>query len=96
MRGADLVDSTPRQIWLARRAWACAAPSYAHVPLVLGEDGRRLAKRHGDVTLREVSVDAALAWMAESLGLPGAHGGGDAGRVRPGRRLPREPTTYHA
>ena len=55
VRGADLVDSTPRQLWLAR-ALGVAEPAYAHVPLVLGVDGRRLAKRHGDVTLREVPV----------------------------------------
>jgi glutamyl-tRNA synthetase len=71
VRGADLVDSTPRQLWLAREL-GFPELSYAHVPLVLGRDGRRLAKRHGDVTLREVPADAALRWMAASLGLPGA------------------------
>jgi glutamyl-tRNA synthetase len=40
------------------------------VPLVLGPDGARLAKRHGDVTLREVPAEAARAWMLRSLGLP--------------------------
>ena len=70
VRGADLVDSTARQIWLAR-ALGVAEPSYAHVPLVLGPDGRRLAKRHGDVTLRSVAADAAVRWMAASLGLRG-------------------------
>jgi len=71
VRGSDLVDSTPRQLWLAR-ALGVAEPAHAHVPLVLGPDGARLAKRHGDVTLREVPPDAALAWMADSLGLSGA------------------------
>src|SRR5215217_7813749 len=52
VRGADLVDSTPRQLYLAR-ALGLGEPSYAHVPLVLGPDGARLAKRHGAVTLRE-------------------------------------------
>jgi glutamyl-tRNA synthetase len=70
VRGADLVDSTPRQIWLAR-ALGAAVPAYAHVPLVLGKDGRRLAKRHGDVTLREVDPAEAVQWMASSLGLAG-------------------------
>jgi glutamyl-tRNA synthetase len=70
VRGADLVDSTPRQIWLCR-SLGLPELSYAHVPLVLGPDGRRLAKRHGDVTLREVPVDVALAWMGASLGLVG-------------------------
>jgi glutamyl-tRNA synthetase len=70
VRGADLVDSTPRQLWLAR-ALGLAEPAHAHVPLVLGPDGARLAKRHGAVTLRELSPAAALAWMAASLGLEG-------------------------
>ena len=69
VRGADLVDSTPRQLWLAR-ALGLAEPTFAHVGLVLGEDGARLAKRHGAVTLREVDAGAALAWIAQSLGLP--------------------------
>ena len=71
VRGSDLVDSTPRQLWLAR-ALGLAEPRHAHVPLVLGPDGARLAKRHGAVTLREVGAGAALAWMASSLGLPAA------------------------
>jgi glutamyl-tRNA synthetase len=71
VRGSDLVDSTPRQLWLAR-ALGVAEPVHAHVPLVLGPDGARLAKRHGDVTLREVPADVALAWMASSLGLAGS------------------------
>jgi glutamyl-tRNA synthetase len=83
VRGADLLDSTPRQIWLARALAAAAAPStagspaddaapaYAHVPLVLNAEGRRLAKRDGDVTLREVEAAEAVQWMAFSLGLSG-------------------------
>jgi glutamyl-tRNA synthetase len=70
VRGSDLVDSTPRQLWLAR-ALGVAEPAHAHVPLVLGPDRARLAKRHGDVTLRELPAGAALAWMAASLGLDG-------------------------
>jgi glutamyl-tRNA synthetase len=69
VRGADLVDSTPRQL-LLYRLLGLPAPAHAHVPLVLGPDGARLAKRHGDVTLREVEPDAARAWMLRSLGLP--------------------------
>ncbi len=71
VRGSDLAESTPRQLWLAR-ALVLPEPSYAHVPLVLGPDGSRLAKRHGAVTLREVPVERALAWMGASLGLTGA------------------------
>jgi glutamyl-tRNA synthetase len=73
VRGNDLVDSTPRQLWLARALAVAEPESFAHVPLVLGPDGARLAKRHGAVTLRDVGAREALAWMARSLGLsPGA------------------------
>jgi glutamyl-tRNA synthetase len=50
VRGADLLDSTPRQLWLAEQL-GLREPSHAHVPLMLGPDGQRLAKRHGAVTL---------------------------------------------
>jgi glutamyl-tRNA synthetase len=69
VRGDDLADTTPRQLLLARLL-GLPEPEHAHVPLVVGPDGARLAKRHGGVTLREVEPPAALAWMAASLGLP--------------------------
>ena len=68
VRGDDLLDSTPRQLFLAR-ALGVSEPAHAHVPLVLGADGARLAKRHGDVTLREVPPAAARAWIAQTLGI---------------------------
>jgi glutamyl-tRNA synthetase len=73
VRGDDLLDSTPRQLWLARRL-AYPDLSFAHVPLVLGGDGARLAKRHGAVTLAdraEQGEDAAAvrARLAASVGL---------------------------
>jgi glutamyl-tRNA synthetase len=92
VRGADLVDSTPRQLWLYR-ALGLAAPGYAHVPLVLGRDGRRLAKRHGAVTLREVAPAAALAWMGRSLGLPGSSPREMLAGFDPDA-LPRAPTVF--
>jgi glutamyl-tRNA synthetase len=52
VRGADLLDSTPRQLWLGERL-GVPASRHAHVPLVLGPDGARLAKRHGAVTLAD-------------------------------------------
>jgi glutamyl-tRNA synthetase len=70
VRGADLADSTPRQILLAR--WlGLPAPVYAHVGLALGPDGARLAKRHGAATLadRDEPASATLALLAHSLGL---------------------------
>lgn len=76
VRGADLLDSTPRQLWLGARL-GLPAPRHAHVPLVLGPDGERLAKRHGAVTLADraaVGQDAAAvrAELAASVGLAAA------------------------
>ncbi len=68
VRGADLAQSTPRQI-LLQRLLGLPTPRYAHVPLVLGADGRRLAKRD-DARRRVVaSPGATLTWLARSLGL---------------------------
>jgi glutamyl-tRNA synthetase len=69
IRGDDLLTSTPRQLSLYS-ALNLTPPVFAHVPLVVGEDGRRLAKRHGDTrlsTLRDAGVKAEavvglLAW----------------------------------
>ena len=47
VRGDDLLAATPAQVVL-QRALGLPTPSYCHVPLVVGPDGRRLAKRHGD------------------------------------------------
>jgi glutamyl-tRNA synthetase len=72
IRGADLVPSTPRQLQLYQ-ALGLKPPAFAHVPLVVGPDGRRLAKRHGDTrlsTLREAGVkaEALLGLLAWSCG----------------------------
>lgn len=53
VRGADLLDTTPRQLWLYNRLGLKAPARFSHVPLMLGEDGERLAKRHGAITLEE-------------------------------------------
>ncbi len=75
VRGADLLETTPRQVWLHERL-GLPIPSYAHVPLLLGEDGERLAKRHGAVTLAErraggESAGAVRALLASQLGIGG-------------------------
>lgn len=73
VRGADLFDTTPRQV-LLQRLLALPTPEYVHVPLVLGADGERLSKRHGAVSLRErlaigESVDQVVGRLAASMGL---------------------------
>lgn len=51
VRGADLLSSTPRQIWLQRQLNLPVPPQYCHVPLLCGRDGHRLSKRQRDVDL---------------------------------------------
>jgi glutamyl-tRNA synthetase len=73
VRGDDLASSTPRQM-LLQRLLGLPTPEYAHVPLVLGSTGARLAKRDGAVTLRQLQdqgVEPAevLRTLAQSLGL---------------------------
>lgn len=76
VRGDDLIPSTPRQLMLYR-ALGLTPPRFAHVPLVVGPDGRRLAKRHGDTrlaTLRDGGVrpEDLVGLLAWSCGwLPG-------------------------
>jgi glutamyl-tRNA synthetase len=72
IRGDDLIPSTPRQILLAR-ALGGKPPAYGHVPLVVGPDGKRLAKRDGSIKLgmlREEGIDPRrlVGWIARSCG----------------------------
>ncbi|HLL46731.1 MAG TPA: tRNA glutamyl-Q(34) synthetase GluQRS [Longimicrobiaceae bacterium] len=73
VRGADLLPSTARQL-LLYRALGLRAPEFLHVPLMLGADGERLAKRHGAVSLAElreagVAPARAVGWLASTCGL---------------------------
>ncbi|HEY7155567.1 MAG TPA: tRNA glutamyl-Q(34) synthetase GluQRS [Gemmataceae bacterium] len=72
VRGDDLIPSTPRQL-LLYEALGLTPPAFIHVPLVVGPDGRRLAKRHGDTrlsALREAGVrpEMLLGLLAWSCG----------------------------
>lgn len=67
VRGDDLLPSTARQNYLAHLL-GLPIPEYVHVPLVLNAEGKRLAKRDGAVTLREVEPAAAVEWIAHSVG----------------------------
>lgn len=60
VRGDDLLSSTVRQL-LLYRAFAATPPAFAHVPLILGDDGIRLSKRHQGVTLKEMREAGATA-----------------------------------
>jgi len=75
VRGADLVDATPSQLHLYDLL-GLPRPTYAHVPLILGPGGKRLAKRDGSVTLAERAAageppEAVRARLLTSVGLPG-------------------------
>ncbi len=52
IRGDDHINNTPRQINIIR-ALGLEPPIYAHVPMILGDDGQRLSKRHGAVSVVE-------------------------------------------
>jgi glutamyl-Q tRNA(Asp) synthetase len=59
VRGADLLSSTPRQIFLH----ACLGnpvPEYVHLPLVIGSNGKKISKRHGIVRLDHENDAARL------------------------------------
>ncbi len=76
VRGADLLDSSPRQTLLARLLGG-EAPDFAHAPLVVGADGERLAKRARGVPLRDrrlagESGSEVVGHLARLLGLVAA------------------------
>ena len=52
IRGDDHLNNTPRQINMYR-ALGAEPPSFAHLPMILGEDGAKLSKRHGTVSVLE-------------------------------------------
>ena len=77
VRGNDLIASTFRQIELFH-ALGHKPPAFCHVPLVLGADGRRLAKRHGDTrlsTYREsgITSDQIVQWAIKTSGIDPAN-----------------------
>ncbi len=74
VRGADLLDSAARQLLIYRGLGAAPEPSYCHLPLVIGPDGKRLAKRHGDSRLHEyrargVAAERVIGLLAWWCGL---------------------------
>ena len=92
VRGDDLLASSPRQAYLAN-LMGHPEPTYAHVALVLNEEGARLAKRDGAVTLAEIGMPRALEQIAASLGFGATSLDGMLDEFDPAR-LPREPWIY--
>jgi glutamyl-tRNA synthetase len=60
LRGEDHISNTPKQMLIM---WALGAepPMYAHIPLILGPDKKRLSKRHGAASVEEFEADGFLA-----------------------------------
>ena len=59
IRGDDHLNNTPRQINILQ-ALGAELPVYAHVPMILGDDGKRLSKRHGAVSVMQYKEDGYL------------------------------------
>ena len=103
VRGDDLIESTARQILLYRALnLEARLPQWVHLPLVLGPDGLRLAKRHGDSRLSHyralgISSGSVLALLARWCGIGGVSNNCTAAALI-GRfdlsQLPREPITF--
>lgn len=101
VRGDDLLDSAARQLLLYRALGFAPEPAYLHLPLVVGPDGRRLAKRHGDTRIDAfraagVAPERIIALIARWCGVPnpgGALSATDfAARLDPAS-IPRDPVT---
>ncbi|HEX6911600.1 MAG TPA: tRNA glutamyl-Q(34) synthetase GluQRS [Longimicrobium sp.] len=100
LRGADLLSSTARQV-LLYEALDLPCPAFLHVPLMLGPDGERLAKRHGAVSLGELREAGAppervVGWLAWTCGLAAPGEAVDAAALVPRfdpARIPPTPTT---
>jgi len=59
IRGDDHINNTPRQINIFK-ALGVKEPNYAHVPMILGSDGKRLSKRHGAVSVLQYREEGIL------------------------------------
>jgi len=102
VRGDDLLDSAALQRLLYEALEYAPQPSWTHVPLVVGPDGRRLAKRHGDSRLSRcralgVPAERVVGWVAWTCGLTAAPAPMDAQEFAQRfdlSLLPRGPVVY--
>lgn len=67
VRGIDLMDSTPRQIWV-QQCLEYATPEYAHIPVAIHPDGSKLSKLTGAAPVPELGVERILVDALASLG----------------------------
>jgi glutamyl-tRNA synthetase len=104
VRGQDLLESTARQIHLRRLLGFSQSVGYWHLPLVVGPDGRRLAKRHGDTRLSHyrqagATAERILGLLGYWCGLLPAREECDLARLEglfDLERLPRVPIVFSA
>lgn len=96
VRGDDLLDSSPAQLYLGQLLsnWK---PEFVHIPLVLNEDGKRLAKRDGAVTMSDIGLVSAdvLRVLAESLGVSECVSPEDFVARFDLQNVDRKPVSYH-
>ncbi len=101
VRGEDLLPSAARQE-LLYAALGVSPPRWWHLPLVVGPDGRRLAKRHGDTRVaayRQSGVPASrivglIAWWCGSVGRREEMSAEEFRAALDLSRLPRDPVTF--
>lgn len=67
VRGIDLMDSTPRQLWL-QQCLGLRSPAYQHIPVAVHADGSKLSKLSGAKGIRMDSVEAELIAALDALG----------------------------
>ncbi len=103
VRGDDLLASTARQLLLYEMLGYPLPLRYWHLPLVLGSDGRRLAKRHGDTRIAlyrqpGISAQRVIGLLAGWCGISDGHEPMSAQTFAQRfdlQRLPRGPVTFH-
>lgn len=112
VRGDDLLHCTGQQLLVAnavaehaddelRRRAQTQRPTFVHLPLVYGDDGRRLAKRHQSIHVRNLEDSGVPAnrlrrWITASLGLPPVDDFADAVAHFDWDRVPRAPIRFGA
>lgn len=101
VRGDDLIASTYRQLAILDvLGWQ--PPSYVHVPLIVGPDGRRLAKRHGDTRVSQLRKQGVapealigyLAWTLKLIEQPAAARPRELIGLLDWQRIPTEPHVF--